>query len=259
MKGLLKCLATLIFMLMLVPQTVISGIQPDFINYQGRLTDAGGTPLDGIYSIAFSLWDDSTSGTQLWAETLSVEVTDGFFSANLGWVNSLTVDICGGVDPWFLPYLEIEVANEVISPRTPLGRATSSYIAQRIRGDITTAPGEVTVSDKVQITTSPTSAEVMLKNDIGDEALRLFIDNSAGMRISMIGSAGDTAAQYSPGEIVMVQLQPEPPSPPEVTRLEPGGLVFGVDPWFDNIMAEVCVSGLILTDSATGDTAAQYG
>lgn len=232
---------------------------PDFINYQGRLTDAGGTPLDGSYSIAFSIWDDSTSGTQLWVETLPVEVTDGLFGVNLGRINSLTVDICGGVDPWFIPYLQLEVAGEVIDPRTPLGRVTSSFISQRVRGDIETAPGEVTVGDNVKITSGTSSSEIRLSNGVGNEAIGVSIDNMGGQSLTMVGAAGDTAAQYGPGEIVMVQLQPEPPSPSECTRMGPGSLVMGVDPTFDKQMAEVCNNGVILTDSATGDTTAQYG
>jgi hypothetical protein len=300
--SILTRIVTTMLMCVLVFPVLLShaeGQTADFISYQGRLTDSDGIPLNGTYSIVFSMWDDSTSGIQLWTETLSVDVADGLFAVDLGRINALTVDICGAVDPWFIPHLQIEVAGEVIEPRTPLGRVASSFHTQRVFGDITTAPGEVMVSDKVKITTSPTSAEVLLKSGNGDEALGLTADGWAGIRIPMIGSAGDTVAQYNPdgilfntvgppelptaafdpimgimfadettgdttaqygpGEAVMVQLQPEPPGPSLFTRMEPASLVMGIDPWFDKIMTEVCNAGIILTDSETGDTVAQYG
>ena len=43
---------------------------PLFINYQGKLTDAGGNPLDGDFQMRFSLYDAPTGGTVLWSEDL---------------------------------------------------------------------------------------------------------------------------------------------------------------------------------------------
>ncbi|RLC57740.1 MAG: hypothetical protein DRI80_14635, partial [Chloroflexota bacterium] len=44
----------------------------DYIPVQGRLTDAGGNPLDGTYSLTFRLYDVSTGGTPLCSDTNSV-------------------------------------------------------------------------------------------------------------------------------------------------------------------------------------------
>jgi len=251
------------FALSISSLVVASGADSNFINYQGRLTDAAGTPLDGVYLITFSIWNDSTSGTQLWAETLSVTVTDGLFSADLGRVHPVSTDIFGGIDPWFLPRLQIEVAGEAMSPRTPLGKSPSSFITNRVLGDITTAPGEV----MVQLQPEPPSPGEVTRIRGGEVAFGL--DPLFGREVAAFdafngvmfadSASGDTVSRYGPGDILMVQLQPELPSPPEFTRMGPGGVVFGVDPWFDKRMAEVCNAGIILSDSATGDTLAEYG
>ncbi len=58
---------------------------PQMINYQGRLTDAGGNPLTGQYSLQFTMYDSSSSGNILWQETHpAVSVTDGLFNVILG-------------------------------------------------------------------------------------------------------------------------------------------------------------------------------
>ena len=56
----------------------------DKINYQGRLTDTGGTPLDGTYPMRFEIYDIVTGGTSLWDSGLvSVDVDNGLFNVEL--------------------------------------------------------------------------------------------------------------------------------------------------------------------------------
>lgn len=56
------------------------------INYQGFLTDAGGSPLDGEYDIAFTLFTTPTNGTAVWGPEvhLDVPVSKGLFHVALG-------------------------------------------------------------------------------------------------------------------------------------------------------------------------------
>lgn len=68
---------------------------PNVISYQGRLTDPGGNPLDGVYSMTFRLYTDSLAGSNIFTETLDVTVTGGLFSVELG--NTATI-------PWSLSY-----------------------------------------------------------------------------------------------------------------------------------------------------------
>ena len=64
---------------------------PQKINYQGYLTDSGGTPLTGAYEMVFSLCDAATDGSCPWTETQTVSVNKGIFSVALGSVTPITL------------------------------------------------------------------------------------------------------------------------------------------------------------------------
>ncbi|MCB0044153.1 MAG: hypothetical protein KDD92_01850 [Caldilineaceae bacterium] len=67
---------------------------PGLINYQGFLTDSGGSPLSTTVTLRFTLYDADTGGTNLWQETHSnVSVNGGHFSLVLGSINPLTTSL----------------------------------------------------------------------------------------------------------------------------------------------------------------------
>lgn len=80
------------------------------IPVQGRLTDAGGSPLNGTYSIRFALYEVSSGGTALCEDTNSVAVANGLFYSEIygtcyGVVNGrqLYLGIKVGADPEMTP------------------------------------------------------------------------------------------------------------------------------------------------------------
>jgi hypothetical protein len=86
------------------------------VNYQGRLSDSDGVPLDGTYGMSFALYDAATDGNLVWGpeEHTAVEVSDGLFSVGLGSKTS------GGIPTttWNGDrYLEITVGGETLEPR----------------------------------------------------------------------------------------------------------------------------------------------
>jgi hypothetical protein len=86
------------------------------VNYQGRLADNAGTPLDGVYGMSFALYDAASAGNLVWGpeDHPAVPVSDGLFSVGLG---SRTT---GGIPTttWNGDrYLEITVSGETLSPR----------------------------------------------------------------------------------------------------------------------------------------------
>jgi hypothetical protein len=112
------------------------------VNYQGRLADSGGTPLDGSYGMSFALYDAVADGSMVWGPEnhTAVPVSDGLFSVGLGSQTS------GGIptNVWDGDrYLEITVGGETLSPRelirsvpiagmaltVPDGTITSRHIA----------------------------------------------------------------------------------------------------------------------------------
>jgi hypothetical protein len=88
---------------------------PALINFQGRLTDSGGTPLTGTYSVAFRVFSVLTGGSALWTETQpTVAVASGLFNVQLGSVTTFPSDLFAGTPR----YLEVTVGGDpALTPR----------------------------------------------------------------------------------------------------------------------------------------------
>ena len=118
------------------------------VNYQGRLADHSGNPLDGTYGMAFSLWDAATGGNLVWGPEsyAAVPVSQGLFSVGLGSQTSggIPTNVWNGDR-----YLQITVGGETLAPReliravpiagmaltVPDGAITSSKLAPTIAID----------------------------------------------------------------------------------------------------------------------------
>lgn len=89
----------------LVEASVASGI-----NYQGRLTSPGGTPLNGTHAMRFIVYDADIAGSALWdSGNLNIDVDGGLFSVELG----VDQSDFNGQELW----LSIIVEGETLSPR----------------------------------------------------------------------------------------------------------------------------------------------
>ena len=118
----------------------VAAAQNQLVSYQGYLTDASGQPVaDGSYSIRFSIWDDSSAGTQLWTELHpSVHTTGGTFSVLLGSVAPLSTSIFENENM----FLQIAIGlSGPITPRTRLSSVPKAATASRVDGDIETGEG----------------------------------------------------------------------------------------------------------------------
>lgn len=108
--------------------------------YQGRLADAGGTPLTGTYSMIFRLYNAPTGGSPLWDEqwtgSNSVQVSDGLFNVMLGSLNPIPQSIVTGSPTLYLG-LTVNTDNEM-SPRVQLGSVPYAFQA------LTVADGSIT-------------------------------------------------------------------------------------------------------------------
>jgi hypothetical protein len=70
--------------------TEVPAAVPQLINYQGRLTNSVGAPLDTTVELTFTIYSDSTGSIDLWTETHSgVVVQDGLFQVLLGSVDPI--------------------------------------------------------------------------------------------------------------------------------------------------------------------------
>ena len=69
----------------LLASTLASHSAPTIVNYQGYVTDAGGSPISNTVTLVFRIWDASSGGSEVWSETHNnVPVNQGYFSVFLG-------------------------------------------------------------------------------------------------------------------------------------------------------------------------------
>ncbi|MCX6832397.1 MAG: tail fiber domain-containing protein [candidate division Zixibacteria bacterium] len=143
-----KILIGLVLFLILASAT-LAGV-PSLINYQGRLTASGGTPVaDGSYSVTFKIYTDSVSGTVLWTETKTVTTSGGLFSMMLGSVTPVPDSAFRSATS----YLGIKIgADPEISPRTRLASVPySSRVGTVDNASGGTISGDLTVTGDLQI------------------------------------------------------------------------------------------------------------
>lgn len=119
----------------------VASAAPTLIDYQGRLADAGGNPVNGKRAMSFAIYSAATGGTLLWNESYgAVSVYDGLFHVLLGSGTALTSGVFSADERW----LQITVAGEVLTPRTRI--ASVAYALQ--------AQNAVTANQAVSATTA---------------------------------------------------------------------------------------------------------
>lgn len=116
------------------------------INFQGKLTNPDGTNVtDGTYSIRFTLYDDATSGTNLWQDTYSLSVVDGIFRATLG-SGSVLLPTSLDFNTDSL-YLGIKVgSDDEMTPRVRFTGVPYAFNAEKVSGlTVTSTTGTLTI------------------------------------------------------------------------------------------------------------------
>ena len=75
------------------------GDPPTAINYQGRLLDDVGQPIDGSRELRFTVLDSGTTGmgSVLWGETQTVTLTAGIYNVLLGSINPVSLKLAAEV------------------------------------------------------------------------------------------------------------------------------------------------------------------
>jgi len=141
-------------------QVNVPGPSATTVNYQGRLADAAGNPLDGTYGMSFALFAIDTGGSPVWGPENhpAVPVSGGLFSVGLG------SQMSGGIPAttWNGDrYLEITVGGETLSPReliravpiagmaltVPDGAIGTAQVADGAIGTAQVADGSITSND----------------------------------------------------------------------------------------------------------------
>jgi Chaperone of endosialidase len=96
---------------------------PNKVNYQGKLTDSAGQPINATVSVVFHLYNVASGGSALYTETQTVTVTNGLFNAAIGSVTPLGL-------PFDVPYyLGVKVGTDLeMTPRQAV--LSSAYALQ---------------------------------------------------------------------------------------------------------------------------------
>ncbi|MEM3085950.1 MAG: hypothetical protein QXO51_04655 [Halobacteria archaeon] len=117
-------LSTLLLLLAALP--VASADVPSLVSLSGRLTDTGGSPVAGPVSLGFTIYNNSTTGTALWAETQSsVALSNGVFSVLLGSVTPLNLSFSESY------WVAMTVNGDLQNPRLRLAASPYAVAANR--------------------------------------------------------------------------------------------------------------------------------
>ncbi|MEM2918061.1 MAG: hypothetical protein QXY62_00965 [Candidatus Altiarchaeota archaeon] len=124
----LKFWAFLVFLFCFV---ITASAIPKLINLEGKLTNSEGIPLYGNFNMTFRIYNATSGGTLLWEEKhegLNNVTTSntGIFSVLLGSITELNLNFTE--DYW----LEIQVKDEVLSPRQRVASSGYTYMTSRL-------------------------------------------------------------------------------------------------------------------------------
>jgi len=111
---------------------------PQLINYQGMLTNLGGSPVtDGQYNLTFKIYGSESGDDSLWWEYhTSVDVANGLFNVILGSISSL--DLSFDTDYW----LGVRVGTDPeLIPRTRLTSVGYAYRSRVADSAVVATPG----------------------------------------------------------------------------------------------------------------------
>jgi len=121
---------------------------PQLINYQARLTDSGGNPLNGSYSLTFRIYATATPGPALWHEThTGVAVANGYVNVLLGSVTALPAGLFTNASR----YLSIQILPDPEMPRWRLVTVPYAFQAEKAQG-LVGNPGQMFASPHTPIT-----------------------------------------------------------------------------------------------------------
>ena len=113
--------------MMFVLANIASADIPQLINYQAKLVNSSGTPLNDTYNITFLIYDSSTSGTELWSETHSaIAIKKGNLNVLLGSVKTIPETLFDSPSR----FLGIKIGdNSEMSPRQQIVSTAYSFRA----------------------------------------------------------------------------------------------------------------------------------
>jgi len=103
---------------------------PRVLGYQGRLLRSDGTAATGTASVSFAVFDAASAGSQLWTETQTLGLSDGYYATFLGLATPQPDGLFEPGNSW----IEVRVGNETLAPRQQAGAVPYAATAQSVVG-----------------------------------------------------------------------------------------------------------------------------
>lgn len=190
----LKLAATVLVGLSLLVIFSIAGASPavpQMINYQGRLTDASGNPLNGTYSITFKLYSVGTGGSAIWTETHSnVNVSNGLFNVLLGSTTPLDASKFTGTT-----YLGVTVGSDPeMTPRQRLVSVPYALVA---------ATCESGGAGWLLTGNSGTNPSTNFLGTTDNQPLEIRVNNERALRIELNGTSPNIIGGFSGNSVTL--------------------------------------------------------
>ncbi|MBN1754773.1 hypothetical protein JW877_01030, partial [bacterium] len=107
--------ALLILSYIIISITLVYPV-PLEMNFQGRISDTLGVPIEGSRNITFEIYESPAGGARIWFETRTLSFYSGLFNVRLGEVNPIPASIFDGN----VFYLQMVFEGENLEPRTAL-------------------------------------------------------------------------------------------------------------------------------------------
>jgi hypothetical protein len=185
---------------------------PQLINYQGRLTNGVGAPLDTTVTLLFTVCSDSLGVTSLWSEIHpGVVIKDGLFQVLLGSVTPLSESVFNGSKRWLGVQLQGGIAPTALIPIVSVAyayrAAKSDTAGYALFGSSSSGGGWTddgvavrltTITDNVGIGTSSPGSRLEVRNS-GSTGLACLIrnDNQANSEQALwVETSGNGAAVF---------------------------------------------------------------
>ncbi|MCP4634238.1 MAG: hypothetical protein GY855_15035 [candidate division Zixibacteria bacterium] len=115
---------SLLVLIMVFTASLMAVEVPNIINFQGYLTN-GSTPLDGSFELTFKIYDVPTGGTELWTETRTFDVSDGYYSILLGEATPIDISFSGNA------WIGVQITGQSeMTPRYQIASMPYAYVAK---------------------------------------------------------------------------------------------------------------------------------
>ena len=178
----------LLVLLCLGLTALISADVPNTINYQGRLTDDAGQPVNGSKLVKFKIYGSESGSDSLWSSGYQViSINDGLFKYELGSNPPLPDDLFTGDDPRYLG-ITVDVDAE-LEPRT-------QFIA-------------VPYAIRAQLADSLNNAPYVRKAGDTISGSMIFDNNGAGKEVELLLYTGGSILNFYESGTKRITLESE--------------------------------------------------